>query len=84
MLVDVQLRRRNIAQLSQGVYDALVIGGGINGAVAAASLSCKGAKVALIEQRDFAGFTSQHSSNLVWGGIKYLETYEFRLVWELC
>jgi glycerol-3-phosphate dehydrogenase len=82
--VQLQLRQSNIAQLSQGVYDALVIGGGINGAVAAASLSGKGAKVALIEQRDFAGFTSQHSSNLAWGGIKYLENYEFRLVWDLC
>ena len=33
----------------------------------------QGASVALIDRGDFACFTSQQSSNLVWGGIKYLE-----------
>ena len=28
-------------------------------------------------------FTSQESSNLVWGGFKYLENYELPLVFEL-
>ena len=80
----MKLRESNIEKLDQGIFDALIVGGGINGAVAAASLSGKGAKVALIEQRDFAGFTSQQSSNLAWGGIKYLESRDFRLVRELC
>ncbi len=62
----------------------LIVGGGINGAVAAAALSGKGAKVALIDQRDFAGFTSQQSSNLAWGGIKYMESRDFGLVRGLC
>ncbi len=80
----MQLRRSNIQKLSQTEYDVLIVGGGINGAVAAASLAAKGAKVALIDKRDFAGFTSQQSSNLAWGGIKYMETYEFGLVRKLC
>lgn len=81
----MKLRDGNIEKLAQGTcYDALIIGGGINGAVAAAALSGKGAKVALIEQRDFAGFTSQQSSNLAWGGIKYLESHDYRLVRALC
>lgn len=81
----MKLRDCNIEKLGQGTcYDALIIGGGINGAVAAAALSGKGAKVALIEQRDFAGFTSQQSSNLAWGGIKYLESHDYGLVRELC
>lgn len=80
----MKLRESNIEKLEQGVFDALIVGGGINGAVASASLSGKGASVALIEQRDFAGFTSQQSSNLAWGGIKYLESRDFRLVRELC
>jgi len=80
----MKLRDSNIDKLGQGVYDCLIIGGGINGAVAAAALSGKGAKVALIEQRDFAGFTSQQSSNLAWGGIKYLESHDFALVRGLC
>jgi glycerol-3-phosphate dehydrogenase len=78
------LRGRNIEKLARGVYDVLVIGGGINGAVSAAALSGKGASVALIDQRDFAGFTSQNSSNLAWGGIKYFESGDFPLVRKLC
>lgn len=62
----------------------LVIGGGINGAVSAAALAARGVDVGLIDARDFAGFTSQQSSNLVWGGIKYMEGYEFGLVNGLC
>lgn len=80
----MELRAGNIEKLSQGVHDVLVIGGGINGAVAAAALSGRGVNVALIDQRDFAGFTSQQSSNLAWGGIKYLESHDFALVRGLC
>ena len=80
----MKLRESNIEKLPQGVYDVLIIGGGINGAVSAAALSGKGARVALIDQRDFAGFTSQNSSNLAWGGIKYLESGDFTLVRKLC
>ncbi|MFZ4536232.1 FAD-dependent oxidoreductase [Propionivibrio sp.] len=80
----MKLRHSNIQKLDQDIHDVLIIGGGINGAVAAAALSGKGAKVALIEQRDFAGFTSQQSSNLAWGGIKYLESHEYGLVRKLC
>lgn len=65
-------------------FDVAIIGAGINGAVAAAALSAAGQKVLLIDKGDFAGFTSQESSNLVWGGIKYLQTYEFLLVFKLC
>lgn len=80
----MQLRMRNVSQLAAQTFDVLIIGGGINGAVSAAALAGQGARVALIDQRDFAGFTSQHSSNLAWGGIKYMETYEFGLVRQLC
>ncbi|MEZ5591012.1 MAG: FAD-dependent oxidoreductase [Gammaproteobacteria bacterium] len=80
----MQLRDANIERLADTVFDVLIIGGGINGAVSAAALAGKGAKVALIDERDFAGFTSMHSSNLAWGGIKYMETYEFQLVRQLC
>jgi glycerol-3-phosphate dehydrogenase len=80
----VKLRESNIQKLQEGIYDVLIVGSGINGAVSAAALSGKGARVALIDQRDFAGFTSQQSSNLAWGGIKYLESREYSLVRKLC
>jgi len=80
----VSLRDRQLQRLRAGKFDTLVIGGGINGAVAAASLAGRGAQVAIIDRGDFANFTSQASSNLVWGGFKYLENYELFLVWKLC
>lgn len=70
--------------LTQTHFDVLIVGGGINGAVTAAALASRGAKVALIDRGDFAGQTSMHSSNLAWGGIKYMEGLEFRLVRKLC
>ena len=78
------LRDTNLDKLDNGDFDVLIVGGGINGAVSAAALSARGASVALIDRGDFAGFTSQQSSNLVWGGIKYLENYEIPLVRKLC
>lgn len=80
----VSLRTSNVARLDDGVFDLLVLGGGINGAVAAACTAARGLKVALIDRGDFAGFTSQQSSNLAWGGIKYMETFEMGLVAKLC
>ena len=80
----MSLRQTNIERLQQEDFDALIVGGGINGAVSAAALATHGARVAMIDARDFAGFTSQQSSNLVWGGIKYMEGYEFGLVAGLC
>ncbi len=78
------LRKSNIQKLPEEVYDVLIVGGGINGAVSAAALAAKGVKVALIDKGDFAGFTSSNSSNLAWGGIKYLESHEYGLVNKLC
>jgi glycerol-3-phosphate dehydrogenase len=80
----VTLRDTNIERLDGADLDVLVVGGGINGAVSTAVLASRGARVGLVDARDFAGFTSEQSSNLVWGGIKYLENYEFRLVRHLC
>ena len=78
------LRDTQLDALRRQDLDVLIVGGGINGAVSAAALASRGCRVGLIDARDFAGFTSQHSSNLVWGGIKYMEGYEFGLVAELC
>ncbi|QFU01445.1 Aerobic glycerol-3-phosphate dehydrogenase [Halomonas sp. THAF5a] len=80
----MQLRQSNLRTLPERVFDVLIVGGGINGAAAAAALSGKGARVALIDRGDFAGSTSMHSSNLVWGGIKYMESGDFALVRKLC
>ncbi len=80
----MNLRKNNLNKLRSEQYDVLILGGGINGAVSAASLAAKGVKVALIDRGDFAGTTSSNSSNLAWGGIKYMESNEFLLVNKLC
>ncbi|GAA4398354.1 glycerol-3-phosphate dehydrogenase [Ornithinibacter aureus] len=80
----MSLRRTAISRMKNGHVDVLVVGAGINGAVSAAALAGRGATVALIDRADFGGFTSQESSNLVWGGFKYLENYELPLVFGLC
>ena len=79
-----QLRDTNLAKMDSKLFDVLIVGGGINGAVAAAAMAKKGGSVALIDKGDFAGFTSSNSSNLAWGGIKYLESHEYLLVNKLC
>ncbi len=80
----MKLRDTILRRLPDETFDVLVVGGGINGAVSAACLAARGVRVALIDRGDFAGFTSQQSSNLAWGGIKYMEGYEFGLVEQLC
>jgi alpha-glycerophosphate oxidase/glycerol-3-phosphate dehydrogenase len=78
------LRNSNIEKLAERPFDVLILGGGINGAVAAASLAGRGVSVALIDRDDFSSGVSSSSSNLAWGGIKYLESLEFLLVNKLC
>ncbi|MCW7539795.1 FAD-dependent oxidoreductase [Aquabacterium sp. A7-Y] len=80
----MELRNACLTELKTAVFDTLVIGAGINGAVTAAALATRGARTALIDARDFAGVASQQSSNLAWGGIKYMESGEFGLVNKLC
>ena len=63
-------------------YDLLVIGAGINGAGIARDAAGRGLSVLLIDMDDLASATSQWSTKLVHGGLRYLEYYEFRLVRE--
>ncbi|MFO0680942.1 MAG: glycerol-3-phosphate dehydrogenase [Sandaracinus sp.] len=62
--------------------DLLVIGGGIVGAGVARDATRRGLSVAVVEMDDLASGTSSRSSKLVHGGLRYLEQYEFGLVFE--
>ncbi|MBC8208845.1 MAG: glycerol-3-phosphate dehydrogenase [Desulfobulbaceae bacterium] len=64
------------------VYDLAIIGGGINGCGIARDAAGRGLSVFLCEQNDLASGTSSASTNLIHGGLRYLEYYEFRLVRE--
>jgi len=63
-------------------YDLAIVGAGINGAGIARDAAGRGLRVLLVEQGDIAGATSQWSTKLIHGGLRYLEQFEFRLVRE--
>ncbi len=62
--------------------DVLVIGAGINGAGVFRDLCAQGLKCMIVDKGDFGSGTSAAPSRLIHGGLKYLETGEFRLVAE--
>lgn len=75
-------RQRALQKMHQEIFDLVIVGGGITGAGVARDATSRGMKVALIEARDFASGTSSRSSKLIHGGIRYLENFEFGLVFE--
>ncbi|MFQ6017516.1 MAG: glycerol-3-phosphate dehydrogenase [Kiloniellaceae bacterium] len=62
--------------------DLLIIGGGINGVGIARDAAGRGLSVVVCEQHDLGSATSSASTKLIHGGLRYLETYAFRLVRE--
>jgi len=65
------------------VYDLVVVGAGIHGAGVAQAAAVKGYSVLVLEKREAAALeTSSASSKLIHGGLRYLETAQFRLVYE--
>ncbi len=75
-------RGRQLRRLREEAFDLLVIGGGISGAAVARDAARRGLRTGLIEARDFAEGTSSRSSRLIHGGLRYLEHFEFDLVFE--
>ncbi|UJP05013.1 MAG: glycerol-3-phosphate dehydrogenase/oxidase [Nitrosomonas sp.] len=72
--------KRDFAALASQSYDLLICGGGIYGAWTAFDAALRGLKVALIEQQDWASGTSSASTKLIHGGLRYLETFDIKLV----
>src|SRR5881227_3321448 len=68
--------------LTDEKFDLLILGGGITGAGVALDAALRGFRVALIDKGDFASGTSNVSSKLVHGGLRYLEHGDFPLVYE--
>lgn len=72
--------KRDTAALGTEQFELLVCGGGIYGAWTAYDAALRGLKVALIERGDWACATSSASSKLIHGGLRYLESFDFKLV----
>src|SRR6201994_870919 len=81
-VLDARERGAALSRLAAERFDVLVIGGGITGAGAALDAASRGLRVALVEARDLASGTSSRSSKLIHGGLRYLEQFDFKLVWE--
>lgn len=75
-------RQQAMDTMATTTFDVVIVGGGINGAGVARDAASRGMSVALVEADDFASGTSSRSSKLIHGGIRYLETFEFALVFE--
>jgi glycerol-3-phosphate dehydrogenase len=71
---------RMAAMAARGEIDVLIVGAGVNGAGLFRDLTAQGLDCLLVEKTDFAAGTSAAPSRLIHGGLKYLETGEFRLV----
>lgn len=63
-------------------YDVVIVGGGVVGAGVFRDAALHGLKCLLIDKKDFSSQTSQSSSKMLHGGIRYLETFDFDLVQE--
>ncbi|WP_168581336.1 glycerol-3-phosphate dehydrogenase/oxidase [Gephyromycinifex aptenodytis] len=75
-------REGALAQLQKEKVDLLVVGGGVTGAGIALDAATRGLRVGIVEAQDWAGGTSQWSSKLVHGGLRYLYQFNFALVAE--
>ncbi|MGO0577234.1 glycerol-3-phosphate dehydrogenase/oxidase [Ornithinimicrobium panacihumi] len=62
--------------------DVLVIGGGVTGAGVALDAATRGLTTVVVEAQDWAAGTSQASTKLVHGGLRYLQMLDFKLVQE--
>ena len=69
--------RRGLRSLTDGIFDILVVGGGVLGACTAWDAALRGLRVALVERGDFGAETSSNSLKTVHGGLRYLQHLGF-------
>ncbi|MGK0379431.1 MAG: glycerol-3-phosphate dehydrogenase, partial [Patiriisocius sp.] len=75
-------RKLQIKKLKTQKFDLAIIGGGVTGAGIALDAASRGLKVCLVEKNDFASGTSNKSTKLIHGGLRYLKQMEIGLVRE--
>lgn len=69
-----------LSGLENTTFDLIIIGGGIVGSGIARDAALRGLRVALFEKGDYCSGTTSRSTRLIHGGLRYLETLDFRLV----
>lgn len=75
-------RQIHIQRAQKTTYDLVIIGGGVTGAGIALDAASRGLQVCLVEKNDFASGTSNKSTKLIHGGLRYLKQLEIGLVKE--
>jgi len=75
-------RAQQLQEAKTTRYDLIIIGGGVTGSGIALDAAARGLKVCLIEKNDFASGTSNKSTKLIHGGLRYLKQLEIALVKE--
>lgn len=63
-------------------YDLVIVGAGIHGAGCAQAAALNGLRTLVLEKSAVGAGTSSKSSKLIHGGLRYLESAQFRLVRE--
>ena len=69
---------RNLRQLADTTFDVLVVGAGIYGVAAAWDAAQRGLSVAIIDRGDFGSGTSFNNLKTVHGGLRSLQSLNFR------
>ncbi|NIO87011.1 MAG: FAD-dependent oxidoreductase, partial [Candidatus Aminicenantes bacterium] len=64
------------------VFDLIILGGGIYGAMLCLEASLRGLRPLLIERDDFGEFTSFNSLRLIHGGFRYLQNFDLKRLME--
>lgn len=75
-------REQQLKKLTTERFDLIVIGGGVTGSGIALDAASRGLNTCLIEKKDFASGTSNKSTKLIHGGLRYLKKMEIGLVKE--
>ncbi len=75
-------RTQSLEDMGREPLDVLVVGGGVTGAGIVLDAATRGLRTGIVEAQDWAGGTSQWSSKLVHGGLRYLYQLNFALVAE--
>ncbi len=69
---------RDLRRLADSRFDLIVVGAGFYGAVAAWDATLRGLSVAIIDKGDFGGATSFNNLKTLHGGLRSLQSLDFR------
>lgn len=76
--MSIPVLKRSPSTLEEGVYDLLVVGGGIHGLGIAWDAALRGLRTALVERDDFGAGNTAGCFRILHGGLRYLQHLDLR------